>query len=209
MVTPLRPNPKSAPVREGVKLDLIHRSRRNRKAEWTRKLVRENVLTTGDLIWPIFLVEGEKRREPVPSMPLVERLSVDEAVRAAEEAANLGIPAIALFPYTDPALRDPLGSEALNPQNLVCRACTAIKREVPQIGLVTDVALDPYTSHGCGARRAIYQPGARRGRYYRPFRHDGWPRWGNSRWARCARVRIGADHVLCSEICFGLLWPLP
>ena len=148
MVTPLRPNPKSAPVREGVKLDLIHRSRRNRKAEWTRKLVRENVLTTGDLIWPIFLVEGEKRREPVPSMPLVERLSVDEAVRAAEEAANLGIPAIALFPYTDPALRDPLGSEALNPQNLVCRACTAIKREVPQIGLVTDVALDPYTSHG-------------------------------------------------------------
>ena len=148
MVTPLRPNPKSAPVREGVKLDLIHRSRRNRKAEWSRKLVRENVLTTGDLIWPIFLVEGEKRREPVPSMPLVERLSVDEAVRAAEEAANLGIPAIALFPYTDPALRDPLGSEALNPQNLVCRACTAIKREVPQIGLVTDVALDPYTSHG-------------------------------------------------------------
>jgi porphobilinogen synthase len=81
-------------------------------------------------------------------MPLVERLSIDEAVRAAGEAAELGIPAIALFPHTDPSLRDPHGSEALNPQNLVCRACAAIKKEIPDLGLITDIALDPYTSHG-------------------------------------------------------------
>jgi porphobilinogen synthase len=130
------------------KLDLTHRPRRNRKAEWTRRLVRENIVTADDLIWPIFLLEGSKRREAVAAMPGVERLSIDEAVEAAREAHRLDIPALALFPFTDPALRDPQGSEALNPQNLVCRACQAIKREVPGIGLVTDVALDPYTSHG-------------------------------------------------------------
>ncbi|HUO54226.1 MAG TPA: porphobilinogen synthase [Rhodoblastus sp.] len=129
-------------------LGLIHRPRRNRKADWTRRLVRENVLTTDDLIWPIFVVEGDNQRTPVSSMPGVERLSVDQAVEAARHAAALDIPALALFPYTDTDLRDPNGSEALNPQNLVCRACRAIKSEVPQLGLVTDVALDPYTSHG-------------------------------------------------------------
>ena len=87
-------------------------------------------------------------RTPVPSMPGVDRVSVDEAVKEAERAAKLGIPAIALFPYTDPARRDATGSEALNPQNLVCTACRAIKAAAPEVGLVTDVALDPYTSHG-------------------------------------------------------------
>ena len=151
MATPLRPKAELTPVPETKAvetLDLTHRLRRNRKAEWTRKLVREHVLTTGDLIWPIFIVEGTNKREPISSMPLVERLSVDEAVRAAGEAAELGIPAIALFPHTDPSLRDARGSEALNPQNLVCRACAAIKKEIPDIGLITDIALDPYTSHG-------------------------------------------------------------
>jgi porphobilinogen synthase len=151
MATPLRPKAELAPLVEmkaGESLALTHRLRRNRKAEWTRKLVRENVLTTGDLIWPIFIIEGTNKREPIASMPLVERLSVDEAVRAAGEAVELGIPAIALFPYTDPAMRDPRGSEALNPQNLVCRACAAIKKEIPDLGLITDIALDPYTSHG-------------------------------------------------------------
>ena len=105
-------------------------------------------MTTNDLIWPIFIIDGERRREPVKSMPGVERLSVDEAVRAAVHAAELGIPALALFPNTDPELRDAMGSQALHEQNLVCRACRAIKAEVPQIGLMTDVALDPYTSHG-------------------------------------------------------------
>jgi porphobilinogen synthase len=111
-------------------------------------MVRENVLTTADLIWPVFVVTGDGRRHAVGSMPGVERLTVDEAVREAERAAKLGIPAIALFPYTDPSLRDPEGSEALNEANLVCCAVRAIKAAVPEIGLVTDVALDPYTSHG-------------------------------------------------------------
>ncbi|MGO9430800.1 porphobilinogen synthase [Rhodoblastus sp.] len=131
-----------------LSLGLTHRPRRNRKADWSRRLVRENVLTTDDLIWPIFVVEGENVLTPIASMPGVDRLSVDQAVAAARKATELGIPAIALFPYTEPELRDPNGSEALNDANLVCRACRAIKKAVPQIGLITDVALDPYTSHG-------------------------------------------------------------
>jgi porphobilinogen synthase len=130
------------------KLDLALRLRRNRKADWARRLVRENALSVDDLIWPIFICEGENTRQPIAAMPGVERLSIDLAVRAAAEAAELGIPALALFPFTDPSLRNEQASEALNPQNLVCRACRAIKREVPNLGLVTDVALDPYTSHG-------------------------------------------------------------
>ncbi len=129
-------------------LSLSHRPRRNRKAEWARRLVRETVLTADDLIWPIFIVEGASGRTPVASMPGVERLTIGEAVREAERAAALDIPAIALFPYTDPALRDPSGSESLNPRNLVCRAAREIKKAVPTIGIVCDVALDPYTSHG-------------------------------------------------------------
>jgi len=134
--------------RDSARLILPHRPRRNRKAEWSRRLVRENRLTTDDLIWPIFVVDGVNQRVPVASMPGVERLSVDEAARDAEKAAKLGIPVIALFPYTDPAKRDATGSEALNSNNLVCQACRAIKKVAPQIGLMTDVALDPYTSHG-------------------------------------------------------------
>src|SRR3954451_5725464 len=129
-------------------LALTNRPRRNRKSDWTRRLVRENVLTTGDLIWPLFLIEGERRRDPVAAMPGVERVTVDEAVREAERAAQLGIPAIGLFPYTEASLRDARGSEALNAGNLVCRAVRAVKNAVPGIGIITDVALDPYTSHG-------------------------------------------------------------
>jgi porphobilinogen synthase len=124
------------------------RLRRNRHADWSRRLVRETTLTTDDLIWPIFLIEGEQERSPVEAMPGVERLSIDLAVKAAEEAAALGLPAIALFPNTEPSLRDAEASEAVNPANLVCRAVRAIKKAVPEIGIVTDVALDPYTSHG-------------------------------------------------------------
>jgi porphobilinogen synthase len=137
-----------APEKPDPRRDLAVRPRRNRKAEWARRLVRENVLTANDLIWPLFLVDGTRVRAPVAAMPGVERLSVDEAVRDAERAATLGIPCLALFPYTDPVLRDDDGSEALNPDNLVCRAIRAIKREVPQIGVLCDVALDPYTGHG-------------------------------------------------------------
>ena len=131
-----------------AQLSLLHRPRRNRKSEWARRLVRENALDVSDLIWPLFLIDGADRREPVPSMPGVRRYSVDAAVEAVAQAAALGIPAVALFPYTDPDLRDERATAALDPENLVCRACQAIKRAVPDIGLITDVALDPYTSHG-------------------------------------------------------------
>jgi porphobilinogen synthase len=136
------------PRRPAARLDLVHRPRRNRKAEWTRRLVREKVLTTDDLIWPLFLVEGAKTRLAVSTMPGVERLSVDEAVRDAARAVELGVPALAFFPYTEASLKDEHGSEAFNEGNLVCKACRAIKKEFPQLGLITDVALDPYTSHG-------------------------------------------------------------
>ncbi len=124
------------------------RMRRNRQTDWSRRLVRENTLSADDLIWPIFLVDGVSVRQPVPSMPGVVRLSVDEAVREAERAARLSIPALALFPCTEPELRDEMGSEALNDDNLTCRALRAIKAETLNVGLMTDVALDPYTSHG-------------------------------------------------------------
>ena len=131
-----------------TRLTLPQRPRRNRKSEWARRLVRETTLETADLIWPIFLIEGEQRREAVASMPGVFRYSIDVAVQEVARAAALGIPAVALFPNTDPALRDENGSAALNPDNLVCRACRAIKAATPDIGVITDVALDPYTSHG-------------------------------------------------------------
>ena len=133
---------------EAERLDLMVRPRRNRRSEWSRRMVRETVLTADDLIWPLFIVDGTNVRTPVESMPEVERLSVDQAVRAAERAATLAIPCVALFPYTDPARRDDAGSEALNSDNLVCRAIRAIKKAVPEIGVLCDVALDPYTSHG-------------------------------------------------------------
>jgi porphobilinogen synthase len=138
-----------APVETSAeRLNLPTRPRRNRRSEWVRRMVRENQLTTDDLIWPLFIMDGENKRAAVPSMPGVERLSVDQAVREAERAAKLTIPCLALFPYTDPKLRDETGSEALNPDNLVCRTLRAIKKAVPEIGLLADVALDPFTSHG-------------------------------------------------------------
>src|SRR6185312_15833026 len=125
-------------------LDLTIRPRRNRKAEWARRMVRENVLTTDDLIWPLFVTGGHNTRAPVASMPGVDRLSVDQIVRDAERAMKLDIPCLALFPYTDPHLRDEQGSEAVNPDNLVCQSVRAIKKEFPDIGILCDVALDPF-----------------------------------------------------------------
>ena len=124
------------------------RLRRLRRYDWTRRLVAENRLTASDLIWPLFVIEGEKKREAVSSMPGVERLSIDLAVAAAKEAVALGIPVIALFPSTDPKLKSEDGREAVNSHNLVCRSVRAIKQAVPGIGILCDVALDPYTSHG-------------------------------------------------------------
>ncbi len=124
------------------------RLRRTRQADWSRRLVAETGLSVNDLIWPIFVCDGENRTEPVESMPGTDRLSIDNAVAAAEEAAKLGIPVIAIFPYTEPALRTDDGIEAVNPENLVCSAVRAIKKAVPDVGIMCDVALDPYTSHG-------------------------------------------------------------
>ncbi|WP_439580213.1 porphobilinogen synthase [Elioraea sp.] len=125
------------------------RPRRNRRDDWTRRLVAEHTLTAGDLIWPIFIREGVDASDPVGSLRGVERLTIDRAVRAAEEAVALGIPAIALFPVTPVELKDEDGTESGNPQNLMCRAAHAVKAAVGDaLGLVGDVALDPYTSHG-------------------------------------------------------------
>ena len=124
------------------------RLRRMRKADWSRRLVQENRLSVDDLIWPIFIIDGENRREAIPAMPGVFRLSVDLAVKEAERAAKLGIPALATFPNVDMSLRDQTGSHILEPDNLINRATRAIKAAVPEIGIITDVALDPFTSHG-------------------------------------------------------------
>ncbi|HKY17630.1 MAG TPA: porphobilinogen synthase [Rhizomicrobium sp.] len=124
------------------------RMRRLRRHDWTRRLVAETTLSACDFIWPVFVIEGVNKRVPIASMPGVERLSVDLLVNAAREAASLGIPVIALFPQTPAALKTEDGREAVNPDNLVCRAVRAIKSAVPQIGVLCDVALDPYTSHG-------------------------------------------------------------
>ena len=124
------------------------RLRRNRRHDWSRRLVRESRLAVDDLIWPVFVIDGDDRRVPIDAMPGIERLTVDHVARAAERAATLGIPAIALFPYVDMALRDATGSAILDPDNLFCRATRAIKDAAPQVGVITDAALDPYTDHG-------------------------------------------------------------
>ena len=139
---PVAPLPSAAGSYPAVRL------RRNRKANWSRRLVSENTLSAADLIWPIFVMDGKAKREPVSSLPGVDRLSVDQAVEAAHEAVRLGIPALALFPFTNPKLRSDDAAEAINPENLVCRATRAIKKTGLDIGIILDVALDPYTSHG-------------------------------------------------------------
>ncbi len=124
------------------------RMRRNRRTTWSRRMVAETLLTPDDLIWPIVLTTGKNQRVPVASMPGVNRLSVDEVVRAAEEACALGIPALALFPFTDTDGRTENGDEALNPDNLICQAARAVRKAKLDIGILADVALDTYTSHG-------------------------------------------------------------
>lgn len=124
------------------------RMRRTRQADWSRRMVAENRLTADDLIWPVFVQDGDKERIPVASMPGVERLTVDLMVEAAAEAAELGIPAIALFPTVPAERKSAQAEEATNPENLVCRSVRAVKAQVPEIGIMCDVALDPYTIHG-------------------------------------------------------------
>ncbi len=124
------------------------RLRRNRSHDWSRRLVAENTLTVADLIWPVFVHEGNGLAVDVPSMPGVRRLSIDLLCEAAAGARDLGIPVMAIFPALDPALKNDDGTEATNPDNLVCRAVRAVKEQVPDIGVLCDVALDPFTTHG-------------------------------------------------------------
>ena len=124
------------------------RMRRNRRDAFSRRLTRETELTTSDLIYPVFVIEGKNAREPVASMPGIERLSVDALVRDAEVFAELELPAIALFPNISDDLKTADGREAYNPDGLIPRAVAAVKATVPELGVVTDAALDPYTSHG-------------------------------------------------------------
>ncbi len=124
------------------------RPRRNRKTAWSRNLARENSLSVNDLIWPLFIQEGENTATNIKSMPDVSRLTIDLAIENAAMAKDLGIPAIALFPQTPEDLKSDDGYEGVNPENLICRAVRAIKDQVPDIGIICDVALDPYTTHG-------------------------------------------------------------
>lgn len=124
------------------------RLRRTRASAWSRRLHAETVLTPADLIWPLFIAEGQNVEEPVAALPGVSRWSVDGIVARGREARDLGIPCVALFPNTPGHLRTDDGAEALNPDNLMCRAIRALKDAVPEVGVLTDVALDPYTTHG-------------------------------------------------------------
>lgn len=124
------------------------RLRRTRSSPWSRRLHAETVLTAADLIWPLFVTEGQGIEDPIASLPGVSRWSVDNIVARGKEARDLGITCLALFPNTPTHLRTAAGEEALNPENLMCRAIRALKDAVPEVGVLTDVALDPYTAHG-------------------------------------------------------------
>ncbi|MCA3829725.1 MAG: porphobilinogen synthase [Burkholderia sp.] len=126
----------------------LHRPRRMRRDDFSRRLMRENRLTTDDLIYPVFVVEGTNERQPVPSMPGVERISVDLLMHVAEQCVELGVPVLSLFPAIDPSVKTPDGREAANPDGLIPRAVRELKKRFPELGVLTDVALDPYTSHG-------------------------------------------------------------
>ena len=124
------------------------RMRRMRRDDFSRRLMREHVLTTNDLIYPVFVLDGKDRIEPVASMPGIERQSLDHLLKTAERAQRLGVPALALFPVIDVSLKTAGAEEAWNPDGLVPRVVATLKREFPELGVITDVALDPYTSHG-------------------------------------------------------------
>src|SRR5882724_3980260 len=124
------------------------RMRRMRRDEFSRRLMREHVLTADDLIYPVFVIDGKGRAQPVPSMPGVSRYTADKLMPVAERCLKLGVPAMALFPSIEPSLKTPDGKEATNPDGLIPRVIALLKKKFPELGIMTDVALDPYTSHG-------------------------------------------------------------
>ena len=125
-----------------------NRPRRARAMDWSRRLVRENSLSVDDLIWTVILSDGQEGRVPVPSLPGVDRVNIDEMIKDAKRARDLGIPVMAIFPHINPKLKDTVGTEALNPKGLIPEAVRAVKKHVPEVGIMVDVALDPYTDHG-------------------------------------------------------------
>ena len=140
-------------VTEGMRMQVLgrfpqRRMRRLRRDNFSRRLVREHVLTPDDFIYPVFIIDGRNRSEPVPSMPGIHRQTIDLLLHQAQRCAELGVPAIALFPVIAPELKTPEATEAFNPQGLIPRALRELKSHFPQLGLITDIALDPYTSHG-------------------------------------------------------------
>ena len=163
------------------------RMRRNRRDDWNRRLAAENKVSADDLIWPVFVHDEDDARVPIPSLPGINRLSIDQLIADVGEAKSLGIPLVALFPAVDPALKSAEAEEAYNPDNLVCRAVKALKDAHPDMGIMCDVALDPFTEHG----------------------HDGWPYRGNQSRAGCRRLRSCPHHGLCRQIRLGPLRPVP
>ena len=129
-------------------MQLFHRPRRSRKTDWSRRLVQENQLSANDFIYPVFLLEGSGHEETVSSMPGVSRLSLDKLMLVAEDCVKLGIPVMAIFPVIKSELKTPDGKEAFNPNGLIPQAIKELKKQFPNLGIMTDIALDPYTSHG-------------------------------------------------------------
>jgi porphobilinogen synthase len=170
------------------------RMRRMRRDDFSRRLMRESVLTPDDFIYPVFVQEGERREDAVPSMPGVTRQSLDTLLKTAERAARLGIPALALFPVIDAALKSPGAEEAWRPEGLVPRAVRALKAEFPELGVITDVALDPYTSHG---QDGLIDPDDARG-----YVKNDETLEALARQARC-HAEAGADVVAPSDMMDG------
>ena len=198
------------------------RLRRMRYQDFSRRLMREHQLTADDLICPLFVIEGQNQTQNVASMPGVQRLSIDLLLKEAETLLRLGVPAIALFPVVDGTQKSLNAKEAYNPDGLAQRAVRALKQALPELGIITDVALDPFTSHGqdgllddqgyvvndatvdilCQQALSHAEAGADIG-------HDGWPHWRHSPHARSPSTRQHTYSGLFGEICVQLLWSFP
>src|SRR6266545_3915836 len=177
------------------------RMRRMRRDEFSRRLMREHVLTPDDLIYPVFVIEGKGRTQSVPSMPGVSRYTPDKLLPVAERCLKLGVPAMALFPAIDPSLKTPDGTEVTNPDGLIPRVIGALKKRFPELGIMTDVALDPYTSHG---QDGVIDPGG-----YILNDETLAILEEQALGARGERIHPHSHHGLFGEVRFGLLRPVP
>jgi delta-aminolevulinic acid dehydratase/porphobilinogen synthase len=196
------------------------RMRRLRKDDFSRRMVREHRLSADDFIYPVFVIEGNNRTEPVPSMPGVERMTLDRLLPVAEKCLKLGVPAMALFPLIDPALKTLDGKEATNADGLIPRVVTALKKNFPELGIMTDAALDPYTSHGQDGvsddsgyiindvtLAGAHSSSSGRG-YCGSVGHDGRSHRRDPASAGRRQTYTHQDHGLFREIRLGLLWAI-